>query len=199
MRKYVLRLRSYLLVIMSFRNKSRQKAKAVAFGGMFSALSVAIMSLGSVIPSLDMSAAFLSGIVVIVARMEVSRTAPISVYLVSGILSAVILPNRFAGISYLCFYGLYPIVKEYIERIRLKPLKIAVKLATLLVMSVAVVKLSTFFTIPTDSIFEFGETLLYVLVVVIGIVYDFFLTVVVSRYDILLARLKDKSKFSKRK
>ena len=81
---------------MGYMQKSRSNARAVALGGMLSALAVAFMSIGSIVPSLDMSSAFIAGIVVIVARLEINRTAPISVYLVAGILSLVLLPNRFA-------------------------------------------------------------------------------------------------------
>ena len=72
---------------MGYMQKSRSNARAVALGGMLSALAVAFMSIGSIVPSLDMSSAFIAGIVVIVARLEINRTAPVSVYLVAGILS----------------------------------------------------------------------------------------------------------------
>lgn len=179
---------------MGYLQRSRTHARAVALGGMFSALAVAFMSIGSIIPSLDMSSAFIAGIVIIVARIEINRTAPISVYFVAGILSLILLPNRFAAICFMCHYGLYPIVKEYIERLRVKPLKWAIKIAVFLAMYTAMIKLGEYFTIATDDILEVTEPVLYAIGLLTSIIYDFFLTIVVTRYDVLVKRLKGKNK-----
>ena len=64
---------------MGYMQKSRSNARAVALGGMLSALAVAFMSIGSIVPSLDMSSAFIAGIVVIVARLEINHGADIGV------------------------------------------------------------------------------------------------------------------------
>lgn len=179
---------------MGYIQKSRSRARAVALGGMFSALAVVMMSIGSIIPSLDMSSAFIAGIVIMVVRMEINRTAPITVYLVSGILSLIILPNRFAGICFMCYYGLYPIVKEYIERLRLKPVKWLLKFATFLLMYTVMIKLGEYFTVATDDIIEIAEPVLYIIGMITSIVYDFFLTIVATRYDILKKRFQSKNK-----
>ncbi len=182
------------LEFMGYIQKSRSRARAVALGGMFSALAVVMMSIGSIIPSLDMSSAFIAGIVIMVVRMEINRTAPITVYLVSGILSLIILPNRFAGICFMCYYGLYPIVKEYIERLRLKPVKWLLKFATFLLMYTVMIKLGEYFTVATDDIIEIAEPVLYIIGMITSIVYDFFLTIVATRYDILKKRFQSKNK-----
>lgn len=182
------------LEFMGYIQKSRSRARAVALGGMFSALAVVMMSIGSIIPSLDMSSAFIAGIVIMVVRMEINRTAPITVYLVSGILSLIILPNRFAGICFMCYYGLYPIVKEYIERLRLKPVKWLLKFVTFLLMYTVMIKLGEYFTVATDDIIEIAEPVLYIIGMITSIVYDFFLTIVATRYDILKKRFQSKNK-----
>lgn len=178
---------------MGYMQKSRSNARAVALGGMLSALAVAFMSIGSIVPSLDMSSAFIAGIVVIVARLEINRTAPISVYLVAGILSLVLLPNRFAGICFLCQYGLYPILKEYIERIRMKPLKWTVKIAAFMAMHFVMIKLGEYFTVATDDILEVAEPVLYAIGLVTSVIYDFFLTLIVTRYDVFVRRFKKRN------
>lgn len=182
------------LEFMGYIQKSRSRARAVALGGMFSALAVVMMSIGSIIPSLDMSSAFIAGIVVMVVRMEINRTAPITVYLVSGILSLIILPNRFAGICFMCYYGLYPIVKEYIERLRLKPVKWLLKIVTFFLMYTVMIKLGEYFTVATDDIIEIAEPVLYIIGMITSIVYDFFLTIVATRYDVLKKRFQSKNK-----
>ena len=178
---------------MGYMQKSRSNARAVALGGMLSALAVAFMSIGSIVPSLDMSSAFIAGIVVIVARLEINRTAPISVYLVAGILSLVLLPTRFAGICFLCQYGLYPILKEYIERIRMKPLKWTVKIAAFMAMYFVMIKLGEYFTVATDDILEVAEPVLYAIGLVTSVIYDFFLTLIVTRYDVFVRRFKKRN------
>jgi len=179
---------------MGYVQKSRSSARAVALGGMLSALAVAFMSIGSIIPSLDMSSAYVAGIVVIVSRLEINRTAPISVYFVAGILSLILLPNRFAAICFICFYGLYPILKEYIEHIRIKLLKIAVKLIVLFLMYTVMIKLGEYFTVASDDILEVTEPVLYAIGMLTAVIYDFFLTLIVTRYDVFVARFKSKRK-----
>lgn len=159
----------------------RSKSRAVALGGILSALAVAIMSIGSIIPSLDMSAAFISGFIIIIARIEINRTAPIGVYVVSAVLSAVLLPNRFTAICFICMGGIYPIFKEYLEKIKFKLLSLLCKLAVFNVLYTAIILLAKFFTIEIDDIFGF-EWLIYAVGNVTFLLYDFTLTMLITQY-----------------
>lgn len=74
------------------------------------------MSVGSVVETLDLSAAAIASLLVAVAVIEAGGAMPFLVYLVTGTLSALLLPNKFIAAVYLLFAGIYPIFKAAFER-----------------------------------------------------------------------------------
>ncbi|MEG1743208.1 MAG: hypothetical protein RR246_03480 [Clostridia bacterium] len=163
------------------------KSKSVALGGVLAALAVALMSIGSLIPSLDMSAAFISGFVIIIARIEINRKTTIGVYAVSGLLSALLLPNRFTAICFICLGGLYPILKEYIEVVKSRVLQIIIKIAAFNVLYTAIILLANFLGIPLDDIVGL-KWLIYVVGNITFLLYDFTLTLLISKYYIIFKK-----------
>ncbi len=83
------------------------------------AMCVAILSLGSLIESLDVSLAIIAGLVIMVLSAEYGDWVATSVFLVAGLIS-LLLPLKSAGILFLSFGGWYPIVQKKINL--LKPL-----------------------------------------------------------------------------
>ncbi len=102
--------------------------KRVAAAGMLSALAVVIMLIIGLIESFDLAAAFLGGIIISVALIELGSGYALAVCLVTSILAVVILPNKLVCIEFAGFAGWYPIVKKYIERIRPTFLRLTAKL-----------------------------------------------------------------------
>lgn len=102
--------------------------KRVAAAGMLSALAVVIMLIIGLFDSFDLAAAFLGGMVMAVALIELGPGYALAVCAVASVLSAVILPNKLVCIEFIGFAGWYPIAKKYLERIRIMPLRLAVKL-----------------------------------------------------------------------
>ena len=102
--------------------------KRVAAAGMLSALAAVIMLITGLVESFDLAAAFLGGMVIAVALIELGSGYAFAVCAVTSLLSAIILPNKLVCIEFIGFAGWYPIVKKYIERIRPMPLRIAAKL-----------------------------------------------------------------------
>ena len=68
----------------------KKKSKEIALAGMLSALAVVILFLGSMIELLDLSAAALAALVVMVAVIDLGNGKAVAVYLVSAILSVLI-------------------------------------------------------------------------------------------------------------
>ncbi len=102
--------------------------RRVAAAGMLSALATVIMLVIGLVESFDLAAAFLGGLIVAVALIELGTGYAFAVCLVTAILAAVLLPNKLVCIEFVCFAGWYPIIKKYIERIRISLLRIAAKL-----------------------------------------------------------------------
>ena len=163
---------------------SKKKTKRIALAGVLSAAAVIIMSLGSVITSLDMTAAFAAGILVIIARIECDRITAVGVYAVSGILAFVLLPNKNVAIVFLFYGGLYSILKEFCELIKVKPLMWLVKLIISNVMLTLIVWLGMYFTVASDEPLGFVWWV-YLLGNFIFVAYVIALTLMISRYYVL--------------
>lgn len=106
------------------RNK---KSKAVATSGVLAALAVVILLLGSLIELLDLSAAAMASLVIMVAVIDLGIGYAAGVYAVAAVLSVLLFPKT-ATIVFAVFVGYYPIVKVYLDRIKPRLLQYTVKL-----------------------------------------------------------------------
>ncbi len=83
---------------------------------MISALCVVILSLGSIIESLDLSLGMFAGLVVMIIACEYGDRVGLSVFLVSGIIG-LFLPVKSPAIFYLAILGWYPIAQKKIHQL----------------------------------------------------------------------------------
>ena len=110
----MLRRRSHLLLLII---DDMKKTRKIALAAILSALSVVILLLGSIITVLDMTAVALSSILIMLAVIEIGGAYPYLIWLVTGILSLLLLPDKFGALLYLSFGGIYPIFKAMFERL----------------------------------------------------------------------------------
>ena len=78
------------------------------------ALCVVILSIGSIIESLDSSLAMIAGLVVMLVATEYTDRVGVLVFLCSGIVS-LFLPLKTPAVFYLVFFGWYPMVQKKIH------------------------------------------------------------------------------------
>ena len=109
------------------QNKKHKKSTAVATAGVLSALTVVILLLGSLIELLDLSAAAMASLVVMVALIELGVGYAWGVYAASAVLSVLLFPKT-ATVVFASFVGFYPIVKVYLDRIKPRVLQYVAKL-----------------------------------------------------------------------
>lgn len=94
-----------------------KRTKKLAAAAIMCALGFVILLLGSVISVLDLTAVALASFLVILAVIELRGAYPYLIWLVTGILALLLLPDKFAAVIYLTFGGIYPINKEMFERL----------------------------------------------------------------------------------
>lgn len=94
---------------------------------MLAALAVVILLLGSLIELLDLSAAAMASLVIMVAVIDLGIGYAAGVYAVAAVLSVLLFPKT-ATIVFAAFVGYYPIVKVYLDRINPRLLQYTVKL-----------------------------------------------------------------------
>lgn len=106
----------------------RNKSKPVALAGMLSALAVVFLLLGAMVELLDLSAATMAALVVMVAIIELGKGWACGVYAVSALISLLLFPMSTATVTFALFIGYYPILKVFLDRIRPPTLQYLVKL-----------------------------------------------------------------------
>lgn len=104
-----------------------ERTKRLAVCAMLSALGVVALYLGAAIEVIDISMAVIASLFAVIAVIEYGAGAGWSIYAITGLLSAVLLPNKFPALMYLLFFGFYPIIKEKIERLMSKIAQWALK------------------------------------------------------------------------
>lgn len=97
-------------------NGSGSKVRALTMSAVFSALGVVILSLGSLFEVFDLTFTAVASLLIALAVIELGSYWPFLIYAVTGVLSALLLPNKFPAVVYLLFAGYYPIFKELFER-----------------------------------------------------------------------------------
>lgn len=158
----------------------------IALSGIICALSVTVMML-TVIPTLEISLPVLAGILLTVIVLEIGPKWGFTAYVVVSILSLLIAPSMESKILFLAFFGYYPILKRFIERLRFAGWRWLVKLV---VFNVAVVAAYVFLLNVTTAIqaedFTFFGVYLPAVLLLVGngvfVIYDIALSRLISMY-----------------
>ena len=107
---------------------NRSNARRTAYGGVLSALSLALLLLSGLFPFAEYSAAALSGIVLAALVIDFSRKTAWLAYGAVSLLGLLIVPNKESALLFLFLLGYYPIVKSNLEQLRRRPVEWACKL-----------------------------------------------------------------------
>ena len=185
------------------------KTKMLTFSALLAAIGVAIIFVGSLIETLDLSMAALASFFCLFAVLEIRGIYPWLIFSVTGILSVVLMPYNLGGWFYLLFFGYYPILKNIIERLK-KPLAWTIKLLICNAAMIAGV-LTIFYLLTPDTsgktfidafgyafgVAEFGAPIVigvYLLANVTFVVYDIALSKLIVVYYF---KIRKKLKFLK--
>ena len=104
-------------------------AGRAALGGLLAALSLVILWLSNLVPTGRMGVVALAGLVPAAGVISAGLSAGFLCYGAAGILGLILLPDKGCALLYVLFFGLYPMVKSLIERLRNLPLELVCKLA----------------------------------------------------------------------
>lgn len=108
--------------------REHKKTRAVAIGGVFLALSLATLFVATFIPGIELTMYAFSSFYVAFIIMESGIKGGVSFYIASLLLAAILVPNKGALLPYAMFFGLYGIVKYLIEKIKIIPVEMILKL-----------------------------------------------------------------------
>lgn len=95
-----------------------ENTKRISRLSLLTALSVGLLYLAAVLPTAHLTILAVCGFLCAVAVMMYSTLWAAAVYVVTAALALLILPDKLCAIYYAAFFGYYPILKSYLEKIR---------------------------------------------------------------------------------
>ena len=166
------------------QNMLSQRTKHLTLSAMLTALSVVVLYLGTLLDVLTLTAAGIASLFVWFAKRELPRVFAVSVYVATSFLSLLLLPNPEAGVVYLFFGGLYPLLKNAMERHR-RPLPLVLKLVYVNLTVLAVEAISFFLlSVPFEGWLLFAA--LFVIANPTFFLYDLLLDRLLIWYEVRL-------------
>lgn len=172
------------------RERISKKTKYLTVSAMLAALGVLILAIGSFFEVLDISVAVIASLLAVYAVIEIGGAYPWLIWLVTSVLSLLLLPQKTPAIFYAVFLGYYPILKEKLEKLRTWLSTVCKLVSFHLALGLIVLILRLF--LPSQL--EMGglwwmPILLYVACLVCFLVYDVALTRLITYY---LLRLRNR-------
>lgn len=129
-----------------------KNASKTAMGAMIAALCVALMLLTAVIPFLSYAMPMIAGALITIMVIECDKLWALFVYVSVSILSLLIVPDKSAGLAFLCYFGYYPILKNILESKLNKTAEIIIKYANIVIVVLGAYFLALkFFGIDTEG------------------------------------------------
>ena len=160
----------------------------VALGGIVSALCLVTMFLAGVLPALYLLLPGIAGILLMIIAVEVSTGWAFLTYLAVSLLSVFVTFDKEAALIFIMFFGHYPILRFYIEKIPLRLIKLLIKLAVFNVCIIAYFYITVYIFGLDDILEEFDDMGRYGAYIMLGIcnlvflVYDLDLVIMYKLY-----------------
>lgn len=140
--------------------------------GIFTAFSVVLMFLGGIFSVFLYVVPMVLGIVLIMLQRTFGKSFAITVYSASSILAVFIAPEKELVLMYALFFGCYPIVLPYLEKIKPKFLSVFIKFL-IFNISITVVEIICVyvFGIPFFEDNKFSYTMIIVFAIAMNVTF----------------------------
>lgn len=167
-----------------------KETKKLTISAMVVALGVLFMTLGAVLSVLDLTCAVLASLLVAFIYIELGSPYTWLVWLGTSLLSFILFPGSFMWLTYLAVFGIYPIIKGYVERLPrflwliLKLVYLNLSMLLLVLFSEALVGQSFFgdvSEIPLEPMIVY--IILWVILNIAFLLYDRLIVVLIVFYE----------------
>lgn len=155
------------------------KAKDITLGGILVALTVITLYLNLIIPINTFAILTISSCYVPIAIMRSNIKLGIFVYIASSVIGFLIIPLDIM-IPFILYFGIFGLVKFYIEKLRNMPLEIILKLVFSNIMLFIGYFIFTSFVGPIPS--KFPLWILLIVAQIAFIIFDYALTLIITFY-----------------
>ena len=171
-----------------------KKTRYTTISGMVSALSVVIMLLTNIMPSMMYVIPIVTGAIVFAVNEIIGKKWALGVFFVTSFISFILLTDKETALNYTLFFGYYPLLKQVFEKLP-KVLSWVVKLVSFNVAITAIGLIVTFiFKLPflDEDLGKFTIPLFAVMFNLVFVMYDIMFTVFKKRLAPLFDKLKNK-------
>lgn len=155
------------------------KAKDLALGGILTSLTVIVLFINILIPINTFAILTISSCFVPIAIIRSNVRVGIFVYIASSIIGFFLVPLDIM-IPFILYFGIYGLVKFYIEKLRNMPLEILLKLLFSNIMLILGYILYTKFIAPINL--NIPIWILIILAQIAFLIFDYALTLIITFY-----------------
>lgn len=151
----------------------------VALGGIVAALCLLTMFLAGIMPALYLVLPMISGVLLMIIAVEVDTKWAALTYIAVGILSMFITFDKEAALIFIMLFGHYPILRFYIQKIRLKSVRLMLKfvICNICILSYFYVTVYVFGLVQLlkelDDFGKYGGIVMLLIADMIFFMYDF--------------------------
>lgn len=168
--------------------KRNRAAKNIAFPAILGALSLVLVYLGSIAPSGNWGIIAVAGLLPAAAVISVDLRAGFLCWAGVSLLSFLLIPDKFCVLMFAALFGLYPMIKSLIERLRRRPLEYLLKLAffnAAFSVLLLVMKAAVFASLPSALS---SAWVLYPVGNIVFLLYDFGFSKLIALYIARIGR-----------
>ncbi len=170
--------------------ENTMNTRKIAMNGILGALAVICLLLATVLPTNRLSFYALSSFFIAVAVMESGIRAGWLFYAATSLLGLIIVPDLLGRVPYVIFFGVYGLVKYYIEKLDKLVLEYILKYVYFnICLGIAALSVSKLFGFSLTA--EIPWWVVIVALEIIFLIYDFVYTLFIKYYrERLRPRLK---------
>lgn len=170
--------------------------KTIATGGICLALATISLYFASFVPGAELTLYALASVFVCVMADERGVAGGALVYVGASILAFLLVPGKLGVLPFVFFFGLYPLIKFYAERIPNRIAQFAVKIALFCVVFFLAYAFFRELFFKNITLPDMPAALLAIGGIILFIVYDFILTMIIRLYRRKIKRQKSDIKLS---
>lgn len=106
----------------------RKLSFRMAFGGIAAALCIIIMLLAAIIPFATYACPMIAGFIIYIVSLECGRNTAIASYISVAALLMILSPEKESALLFATFFGYYPMLSIYTDRIRSRIVRWTIRL-----------------------------------------------------------------------
>ncbi len=97
--------------------KRKVGIKCAAICAVFAALTVVLLFFGTLLDIMDLTVAAASSVITVIVLKETGKRYSLLMFFASSVLAFLFMPSSSAVIYYISFFGYYPILMEYVNKL----------------------------------------------------------------------------------